>query len=40
MIAYNFIVKEDKETAKSYAEKLIAIDPDNDIAKQVLDATK
>jgi len=40
MIAYNFIVKEDKETAKSYAEKLIAIDPENEIAKQVLDATK
>ena len=40
MIAYNFIVKEDKQAAKGYAEKLIAIDPENDIAKQVLDATK
>jgi tetratricopeptide (TPR) repeat protein len=40
MIAYNFIVKEDKEQAKMYAEKLIQIDPENEIAKQVLDATK
>ena len=40
MIAYNFIVKEDKAQAKAYAEKLIQIDPDNEIAKQVIDATK
>ena len=40
MIAYNFIVKEDKEQAKMYAEKLIQIDPENEIAKQVLGATK
>ena len=40
MIAYNFIVKEDKQTAKAYAEKLIGIDPENEIAKQVLEATK
>ena len=40
MIAYNFIVKEDKEQAKAYSEKLIQIDPENEIAKQVLEATK
>ena len=40
MIAYNFIVKEDKDQAKYYAEKLIQIDPENEIAKQVLEATK
>ena len=36
MIAYYFIVKEDKEQAKIYAEKLIQIDPENETAKQVL----
>lgn len=40
LIAYYFIVKEDKVQAKSYAEKLIQIDPENEIAKQVIDATK
>ena len=40
MIAYYFIVQDDKETAKNYAQKLIDIDPENDIAKQVLEATK
>ena len=36
MIAYYFISKDDKATAKDYANKLIAIDPENEIAKQVL----
>ena len=36
MIAYYFIAKDDKATAKDYANKLIAIDPTNEIAKQVL----
>ena len=40
LIAYYFIVKEDKAQAKSYSEKLIQIDPENEIAKQVIDATK
>ena len=40
MIAYNFIVQDDKAQAKMYAEKLIQIDPENEIAKQVLEATK
>lgn len=40
MIAYHFIVKEDKEQAKAFAEKLIQIDPENQIATQVLEATK
>ena len=40
MIAYYFIVQDDKATAKDYAQKLIEIDPENEIAKQVLDATK
>lgn len=35
-IAYYFIVKEDKATAKTLANQLIALDPDNEIAKQVL----
>ena len=38
MIAYNFIVKEDKEAAKAFASKLQAIDPENEIAKQILEA--
>ena len=40
MIAYNFIVKEDKEAAKNYALKLQAIDPENEIAKQILGSIK
>ena len=40
MIAYYFIIQDDKATAKDYAQKLIEIDPENEIAKQVLDATK
>ena len=40
MIAYNFIVKEDKDAAKEYATKLQAIDPENEIAKQILGSTK
>ncbi len=40
LIAYYFIQKEDKEAAKDYAQKLIDIDPENEIAKQVLEATK
>ena len=35
-IAYFFIVKDDKAQAKEIANKLIAIDPDNEIAKQIL----
>ena len=38
MIAYNFIVKEDKEAAKGFASKLQAIDPENEVAKQILEA--
>ena len=38
MIGYNFVVKEDKEAAKAYALKLQAIDPNNEIAKQVLES--
>jgi hypothetical protein len=29
-------VKEDKAQAKEFANKLIAIDPDNEVAKQIL----
>ena len=36
LISYYYVLKDDKATAESYAQKLIAIDPDNDIAKQVL----
>ena len=38
MIAYYLIVQDDKATAQDYAQKLLEIDPENDIAKQVLDA--
>ena len=38
MIGYNFVVKEDKAAAKAFASKLQAIDPENEIAKQVLEA--
>jgi hypothetical protein len=37
MIAYNFIVKEDKNAAKAFATKLQAIDPENEVAKQILE---
>ena len=40
MIAYNYIVKEDKNAAKEFALKLQAIDPENEIAKQILESTK
>lgn len=36
LISYYFIQKNDKETAKQYAQKMLVIDPENDIAKQVL----
>ncbi len=36
LISYYFIQKNDKDTAKQYAQKMLAIDPDNEIAKQVL----
>ena len=39
MIGYNFNVVEDKDQARAYAEKLAAIDPDNEVAKVVLEAT-
>lgn len=38
LISYYFIQKEDKATAKEYAAKMLAIDPENQIAKQVMDA--
>ena len=37
MIAYNFIVLENTPVAKEYATKLQAIDPENEIAKQILE---
>ena len=37
MIAYNFIVLENTPVAKEFANKLLAIDPENEIAKQVLE---
>ena len=38
LISYYFIQKEDKATAKDYAAKMLVIDPENQIAKQVMDA--
>ncbi|MBR4920933.1 MAG: hypothetical protein IKZ62_06430 [Prevotella sp.] len=37
LIAYYLIQKDDKTTATSYAQKLIQIDPESEIAKQVLE---
>ncbi len=36
MLSYYFVVKEDKAKSTEYANKLLAIDPENEIAKQVL----
>ena len=38
LISYYFIQKDDKATAKDYAAKMLVIDPENQIAKQVMDA--
>lgn len=35
LIVYSYNVKQDKETAKAYANKMLVIDPENEIAKQV-----
>ena len=37
LIAYYLIQKDDKATATSYAQKLLQIDPESEIAKQVLE---
>lgn len=36
LIVYYFNVKQDKASAKTYANKMLTIDPENEIAKQVL----
>ncbi len=36
LISYFFIQKNDKETAQQYAQKMLQVDPENEIAKQVL----
>lgn len=38
LISYYFIQKDDKATAKDYAAKMLVIDPENQIAKQVMEA--
>ena len=38
LISYYFVLQDNKETAKQYAQKLLLIDPDNEIAKQVMGA--
>ena len=37
LISYYFIQKDDKATAKEYAVKMLTIDPENEIAKQVME---
>ncbi len=37
LISYYFIQKDDKVTAKEYAAKMLTIDPENEIAKQVME---
>jgi hypothetical protein len=36
LISYYFVIMDNKDTAKEYAQKLIVLDPNNEIAKQVL----
>jgi tetratricopeptide (TPR) repeat protein len=36
LISYFFVIQDNKETAKQYAQKLLEIDPENEIAKQVM----
>ena len=38
LISYYFVIQDNKDTAKQYAQKLLEIDPDNEIAKQVMEA--
>ena len=37
LISYYFVIQDNKETAKQYAQKLLEIDPENEIAKQVME---
>ena len=37
LISYYFIIVEDKATAQQYAQKMLQIDPENQIAKQVME---
>ena len=37
LISYYFIQKDDKATAKEYSVKMLTIDPENEIAKQVME---
>ncbi|MDD2601788.1 MAG: tetratricopeptide repeat protein [Prevotella sp.] len=36
LIVYHFNVKQDKETSKVFANKMLTIDPENEVAKQVI----
>jgi Tfp pilus assembly protein PilF len=36
MLSYSLLVQDDKAGAKSWAEKILAIDPENEQAKQVM----
>ena len=38
LISYYFVIQDDKENAKQYAQKLLEIDPENEIAKQVMES--
>jgi len=38
LISYYFVIQDNKETAKQYAQKLLEIDPNNEIAKQVMES--
>ena len=38
LISYYFVIQDNKDTAKEYAQKLLAIDPENEIAKQVMES--
>jgi tetratricopeptide (TPR) repeat protein len=38
LISYYFVIQDNKDTAKQYAQKLLVIDPENEIAKQVMES--
>ncbi|MBO7590694.1 MAG: hypothetical protein J6T05_03775 [Prevotella sp.] len=38
LISYYFVIQDNKDTAKQYAQKLLEIDPENEIAKQVMES--
>ena len=40
LMVYYFNVAQDKAQAKAYAEKMLQVDPNNEVAKQVIEVVK